>query len=55
MTRCLATDCHNSGLGCDNMTVLIVCLLQGRPMAHLSERCRLVSLAGPAADVLGDF
>ena len=31
MTHCLATDCTMGGLGCDNMTVVLVCLLQGKP------------------------
>ena len=25
MTRCLAPDCQMGGLGCDNMTVVLVC------------------------------
>ncbi len=31
MTRCLASDCSMGGLGCDNMTVVIVCFLHGKP------------------------
>ncbi len=31
MTRCLASDCAMGGLGCDNMTVILVCLLHGDP------------------------
>ncbi len=31
MTRCLAADCSMGGLGCDNMTVVLVCLLHGQP------------------------
>ena len=31
MTRCLATDCTMGGLGCDNMTVILVCFLHGQP------------------------
>jgi len=27
MTRCLAPDCQMGGLGCDNMTVVLVCFL----------------------------
>lgn len=41
MTRCLAPDCLMGGLGCDNMTVLIVCFLHGEPYEKLAERCRL--------------
>jgi len=29
MSNCLAPDCQMGGLGCDNMTVIIVCLLNG--------------------------
>lgn len=27
MMRCLAPDCQMGGLGCDNMTVVLICLL----------------------------
>ena len=27
------------GLGCDNMTVVLICLLQGKPWANLVARC----------------
>lgn len=30
MTKCLATDSETGGIGCDNMTVVIVALLGGR-------------------------
>lgn len=39
MTRCLAPDCQMGGLGCDNMTVVLVCLLNGAPYAELARRC----------------
>ncbi|XP_033646346.1 probable protein phosphatase 2C T23F11.1 [Asterias rubens] len=39
MTRCLAPDCQMGGLGCDNMTVVLVCLLQGGTYADLAARC----------------
>jgi len=29
MTRCLAPGCSMGGLGCDNMTVILVCFLNG--------------------------
>lgn len=44
MTRCLAPDCQMGGLGCDNMTVIIVCFLHGGTYQDLMERC-----ARPAA------
>ena len=31
MTRCLATDNNMGGLGCDNMTVVLVCFLHSKP------------------------
>lgn len=40
MTRCLAPDCQMGGLGCDNMTVVLVCFLNGRSYEELAERCK---------------
>merc|ERR1711963_795464 len=39
MTRCLATDCSMGGLGCDNMTVILVCFLHNESYTKLVERC----------------
>lgn len=39
MMRCLAPDCQMAGLGCDNMTVVIVSLLQGSTYEDLVTRC----------------
>jgi len=39
MTRCLASDCSMGGLGCDNMTVLLVCTLHEKPYQKLIDRC----------------
>lgn len=39
MMRCLAPDCQMAGLGCDNMTVVIIGLLQGGTFEELSARC----------------
>ncbi|KAF7250172.1 hypothetical protein EG68_08756 [Paragonimus skrjabini miyazakii] len=52
MMRCLAPDCHTNGLGCDNMTVVIVCLLFGQSMSDVQRRCARQCMAGPAADIL---
>jgi len=30
MTNCLSPDCQMGGLGCDNMTVILVCFLHGK-------------------------
>lgn len=39
MTQCLAPDCQMGGLGCDNMTVVIVAFLHGQPYSELSAKC----------------
>lgn len=44
MTRCLAPDCQMGGLGCDNMTVVLVCFLNNEPYEKLAERCKLAPL-----------
>lgn len=38
MMRCLAPDCQMAGLGCDNMTVIIVCLLNNEPVEAFREK-----------------
>lgn len=40
MNHCLAPDCQMGGLGGDNMTVVLVCLLHDRPYSDLIARCR---------------
>lgn len=39
MMRCLAPDCLMAGIGCDNMTVVIIGLLQGGTFEDLSAKC----------------
>lgn len=39
MTRCLASDSSMGGLGCDNMTVILVCFLQDQPYQRLVDEC----------------
>lgn len=39
MTRCLAPDCQMGGLGCDNMTVVLVCYLNGKTYEDLAAKC----------------
>merc|ERR1719318_1356131 len=39
MTRCLATNNNMGGLGCDNMTVVLVCFLHNKPYQHLVDKC----------------
>lgn len=43
MTHCLAPDCHTGGLGCDNMTVLLICFLHGNSYEDLAEKCSVTS------------
>ncbi|KAI6176762.1 hypothetical protein M3Y97_00833900 [Aphelenchoides bicaudatus] len=42
--RCLAPDCELSGVGCDNMSVILVCLLQGESKEAYTERVKRESL-----------
>lgn len=39
LTHCLAPDSQMGGLGCDNMTVVIVCLLQNLTWKEFCEKC----------------
>ncbi|CAI5445497.1 unnamed protein product [Caenorhabditis angaria] len=39
LTKCLAPDCQMGGLGCDNMTVVIIGLLHGQPAENLFAKC----------------
>lgn len=39
MTRCLAPDSSMGGLGCDNMTVILICFLHNQPYQKLIEDC----------------
>ncbi len=41
ITRCLAPNCDMGGLGCDNMTVILVCFLHdGGSYEKLAEKCQ---------------
>jgi len=40
MTSCLAPDCQMGGLGCDNMTVVLVCFLHGGTYDELCDRVK---------------
>ena len=39
MMRCLAPDSQMGGLGCDNMTVILICFINNKNYDHLAERC----------------
>jgi hypothetical protein len=50
VVRCLAPDCQVGGLGCDNMTVVLVCLLHNnQPWPSLVARCGRLQQAKDAA------
>lgn len=40
MNKCLAPDCQMGGLGGDNMTVILVCLLHGKTYEECAEKIR---------------
>jgi len=48
MDRCLAPDCQLGGLGCDNMTVVLVCFLHGQPYSRLVSRCLKLTSSLPS-------
>lgn len=37
---CLAPVCQMGGLGGDNMSIIIICMLHGKPWEHLVEKCK---------------
>jgi len=39
LNTCLAPDAQMGGLGCDNMTVILICILQGGTYEQLASRC----------------
>lgn len=41
--RCLSPDCQMGGLGCDNMTCVIVCFLHDQPYQSLVDRCAKIT------------
>ena len=50
LQNCLAPDGQMGGIGCDNMTAVLVCLLQGQSNEAFIERC-----SRPAQKVDGNF
>lgn len=42
MTRCLAPGCQMGGLGCDNMTVILIAFINGKSYEELAVRCSTV-------------
>lgn len=39
LDHCLAPDCRMGGVGCDNMTIILVCFLHNAPYSQLCEKC----------------
>lgn len=54
INRCLAPDCQMGGLGCDNMTVAIVCLVDGQPWQQFQEKCARKKRSSEDSDVEED-
>ncbi|KAL5963774.1 putative protein phosphatase 2C [Taenia solium] len=52
MMHCLAPNCSPNGLGCDNMTVVIICFLNGGTYDDFKQRCSRLCPAGLAVDAL---
>lgn len=60
LSHCLAPDCQMGGLGCDNMTVILVCLLNGNSYEDLAKKCarpvdQAKKLNGPKAGTEEDI
>lgn len=51
---CLAPVCQMGGLGGDNMSIIIICLLHGKPWEHLVERCKKIHADKKAATKLSE-
>lgn len=39
---CLAPVCQMGGLGGDNMSIIIICMLHGKPWENLVEKCKKI-------------
>lgn len=51
---CLAPVCQMGGLGGDNMSIIIICLLHGKPWEQLVERCKKIHADKKAATKLSE-
>jgi hypothetical protein len=51
---CLAPVCQMGGLGGDNMSIIIICLLHGKPFENLVERCKKIHADKKAATKLSE-
>ena len=53
LDHCLAPDCRMGGVGCDNMTIILVCFLHGGTYANLAEHCSVARLSKDCPDGAG--
>jgi hypothetical protein len=51
---CLAPVCQMGGLGGDNMSIIIICFLHGKPWEDLVERCKKIHADKKAATKLSE-
>lgn len=51
---CLAPVCQMGGLGGDNMSIIIICFLHGKPWEHLVERCKKIHADKKASTKLSE-
>lgn len=51
---CLAPVCQMGGLGGDNMSIIIICFLHGKPWEHLVEKCKKIHTDKKAATKLSE-
>lgn len=51
---CLAPVCQMGGLGGDNMSIIIICFLHGKPYENLVEKCKKIHNEKKATTKLND-
>lgn len=51
---CLAPVCQMGGLGGDNMSIIIICLLHGKPFENLVEKCKKIHADKKASTKLSE-
>jgi hypothetical protein len=51
---CLAPVCQMGGLGGDNMSIIIICMLHGKPWEDLVEKCKRIHADKKASSKLSE-
>lgn len=51
---CLAPVCQMGGLGGDNMSIIIICMLHGKPWENLVEKCKKIHAEKKASSKLSE-